>query len=158
MSTVRITKRWFRTERPPLGIDGRAVVIVTCLGVAVFACFFAIGRATSPGSPPPEGLSSSLPVASGGTAIPVRLSSAPPIEIGAVTGTKRQAQSRNVQVSAANPAASAPGPTSEAPPVQAPRTEALPVTPQPHAPAAPTSSREHAKSAPAPGKSFDSSG
>jgi hypothetical protein len=157
MSTVRTTRRWIPTDRFSLGLDGRELVIVTCLCVAVFACFFVIGRVASPGSGPREEASLSLQVAVGGTAIPVRLSSAPPIEIGAPAGTKRLARGK-APGPLENVAASAPEFTSEAPPVQATRTEALPATPQPPVPAVPTSPREHSKSAPGAGKSFDSSG
>jgi hypothetical protein len=145
-----------------MGIDGRELVIVACLCAAVFACFFAIGRAASPGSPPREEPSPGLSVAAGGTAIPIRLSSAPPLEIGATASASRSARAGKAPVPVESVAATAPGFTSEARPAQAPQTgasrSASPVAPQPHAPAAPTSSQEHSKSAPAPGKSFDSSG
>lgn len=161
MSTVRIARRLIRADRLPLDVDGRGLVIVTCLCVAVFACFFAIGRAVSPGSPPREAPLPGISVAAGGAAIPVRLSSASPLEIGVAARTNRPARRRNVQVSAANAAVSAPESTSEAPPVQAPQTEASrsssPATPQPSRPA-PASSQEHSKSAPGASKSFDSSG
>jgi hypothetical protein len=162
MSTVRIARRLIRADRLPLGIDGRGVVIVTCLCAAVFACFFAIGRAVSPGSPPREAPLPGISVAAGGAAIPVRLSSASPLEIGVAARTSRPAQRRNVQVSVENTAVSAPESTSKTPLAQAPQTEASrsssPVAPQPASPATPTSSREHAKSAPGTSKSFDSSG
>lgn len=175
MSTVRTARRWIRTDRLPLGIDGRELVIVTCLCVAVFACFFAIGRVASPGSGPREEASPTLPVAVGGTAIPVRLSSAPPLDVGVAARTSRPARRGNVRIGVENIAATAQGPTNKTPPLQVPRTEASPSTSPPtqtSAPPAPTSSHERAsrgaesppanrepsRSAPSTGKSFDSSG
>ena len=98
MSTVRITRRWIQADRLPLGIDGRGLVIVTCLCVAVFVCFFAIGRATSPGSPPREAPLPGISVAAGGTAIPLHLSSAPPIEIAAAASVRGSTQAGKVTV------------------------------------------------------------
>jgi hypothetical protein len=144
-----------------MGIDGRGLVIVTCLCGVIFTCFFAIGRAVSPGSPPREAALPGISVAAGGPAIPVRLSSVSPLEIG-VAATSRPVRRRNVQVSAANPAASAPESTSTTSAAQARQSEASrsssPVAPQPASPATPTSPQEHSKSAPGAGKSFDSSG
>jgi hypothetical protein len=156
MSTVRSARRWTWIEGRSLGMDGRGMLIVTCLGLAVFVCFFAIGRASSPGRAPREERSPSLLVSSGGTAIPVRLSSAPPIEIGTAASARRSAQAVKVTVPVESVAAKAPEPTSEAPPVQAPQTRVLPA--QPPAPPAPASSHEHSKGAAGAGKSFDSSG
>ncbi len=73
MSTVRIARRWIQADRRAMGIDGRGLVIVMCLCGVIFACFFAIGRAVSPGSPPREAPLPGISVAAGGAAIPVRL-------------------------------------------------------------------------------------
>jgi hypothetical protein len=177
MSTVDIAKRSGSTRiGAPWGIEGRGLAIVTCLCAAVFACFFAIGRAVSPGGSPREAPLQSLSVVAGGAAIPIRLSSAPSLDIGVAARVSRSAQAGNVPVSGKNIAATAPGFTGITPPKQAPQTEPSPsispAAPQPAAPAAPTSSQEHSstgagspagnrkssRSAPSTSKSFDSSG
>jgi hypothetical protein len=165
VNTVRVARRWIRADRFAMGVDGRGLVIVMCLCVAVFVCFFAIGRAASPGSPPREAPPPSLSVVAG-AAIPISLSSAPVLEIGVATRTSRSAHRRKVPVPAENVAAPAPEATSNTPPAQAPQTEAVragsTATPPPTAPPAPTSSQEHsstgAGSPAGPSKSFDSSG
>lgn len=162
MSTVRSARRWIQADRPAMGIDGRGLVIVSCLCAVVFACFFAIGRVVSPGSPPREAPLPGISVAAGGPAIPVRLSSAPPLEIGVAPSAQGSTRAGKVTVPVESVAAKAPESTSTTPAAQAPQTEASrsssPAAPQPATPATPTRSPEHSKSAPGTGKSFDSSG
>lgn len=80
MSTVRIARRRMYVGGEPAGVDRRGLVLALFACVALFACCFAIGRATSPASGPREAASSTLQVAFVGAAIPLRLSSAPAIQ------------------------------------------------------------------------------
>jgi hypothetical protein len=78
MSTVGLERRRIRTGRAAAFISPRGPLVVVSVAV-VFACFFAIGRATDSGSAAPTE-SSSLPAASLRVAIPVHLSAVPAIE------------------------------------------------------------------------------
>ena len=78
MSTVGIDRRRIRTGRGGPSISPRGPLVVVSLAV-VFACFFAIGRATDAGNTASTE-SSSLPAASLRVAVPVRLSAVPAIE------------------------------------------------------------------------------
>jgi hypothetical protein len=117
MSTVRIARHWIHTGRGSVGIDRRGLIITTFLCAALFACFFALGRAASPGSGPRDAPPPSLPVAYAGTAIPIRLSSAPAIEMQAVPNARVRTQT--------TPSRQAPG--TEASPALSPAAPQLPV-------------------------------
>lgn len=80
VNTFRIPTRRVYVGRAPAGVDARGVAIVAGLCAAIFACSFVIGRAASPGAPTREDALPSVPVAAG-AAMPVRLSSAPSLEI-----------------------------------------------------------------------------
>jgi hypothetical protein len=136
-------------------IDRRLPIAVATL-CAVFACFFAIGRATDTASRSRAEASSTLPVASAGAAIPRRLSDTSPIEIFASAPRPRK---RSTPVRAA----SLPGSSIRAVsgPAQAASTEVASPPSVPVAPSQPTRSfsPEPAQSSPAPvGGSNGSSG
>ena len=83
----------FRMPTAPMDVGSgsarayvRVALVSVLAGAAVFACCFALGRAERPAAAPAEGLPPSVPAASAGTAIPLALSSAPP-----VTGPKATA-------------------------------------------------------------------
>jgi hypothetical protein len=135
MNTVGIERRWSRPSGSPprIGLRRPVALAVALVSVgAVFACFFAIGHATDSRSARAEGPAASLPVASVGAAIPVGLTSAPPIEIYVAPPPPR------------------PSPHPSSPP-SAPPTSPAPVQPVAHqAPSAPVASPQPAPSAPAP--------
>lgn len=125
---------------------------------AVFACFFAIGRAERPAVTPAERLPPSLPAASAGTAIPIVLSTAPQIGTQALTAKRTPVRASSGRAGSAGPAV---------PPVTVSKTPVAttPVT------TAPTSSRGSSGTSTSPGAgkptakpktssgtSFDSSG
>jgi hypothetical protein len=87
MSTVRIARRRMYVGGEPAGVDRRGLALALFACVALFACCFAIGRATSPASGPREASSPTLQVAFAGAAIPLRLSSAPAIQAQALAST-----------------------------------------------------------------------
>lgn len=63
------------------GAYARMAMACVLAGVAVFACCFALGRAERPAAAPAEPLPPRVPATAAGTAIPVVLSSASPIQV-----------------------------------------------------------------------------
>ena len=72
MNTVHIPTS-YGAERGPVNTYARMILLAMLLCVAVFACFFAIGRSERPASAAREQLPSSVSTAWAGPAIPVRL-------------------------------------------------------------------------------------
>ncbi len=152
-------------------MDRRGLVVVTFLCAALFACSFAIGRAASSGSGAPAEAPPSIQVAFAGTVIPLRLSSAPPIQMQAAASSTHPvhaARSEAVSVPSVRVRAR-PLTAGTTPPAQAPVREAAPApapAPQPPASAppagapasAPASGAGQSKPHTSTGTSFDSSG
>jgi outer membrane biosynthesis protein TonB len=173
MNTFGIERRWSgprgpRGVPPSIGRRRSVAVAVALVAVgAVFACFFAIGRATAPGSARAEA-PLTLPVTSAGAAIPVQLVSAPPIDI-FVPAPPPPPTPRPRSQPASAPTTPAPSqavtPTVESAPAPAPQPTPTP-QPEPSRPAAPAPApRAPAPSAPSSGGSshggggtFESSG
>jgi hypothetical protein len=97
MNTARIERREILTGRGSPHIDHRGPIVVASI-FAVFACFFAIGRATGAGSASRAEAPSSLP-ASVSAAIPIRLSGAPPIEISSAASAHERVNRRSRSIS-----------------------------------------------------------
>jgi uncharacterized membrane protein YgcG len=175
MSTVGFETRAIRARKVTARIYPGLPLLVAAM-LAVFACFFAVGRATDTSSPRTEALSS-LPTAFHSTAIPIHLGSALPIAISSVVSTHHRSTRRNQSISA--PAVSAPAQTVvHDVPVAPPRPSVQPVSPPaeqaPPSPAsaspAPASASPpstggssgseggHSKPSASGGGSFDSSG
>lgn len=169
---------------PPLDVDEsrasmylRTLAVTTLLCAAVFAACFLIGRAERRAGAPNAQLSSSSAAAVVGAAIPVRLATAPPIEVEAPVvapvrnrshaPVARSTAPAPVLVSAAPsaPVAATPTPSAPEPQARTPATAVVPATPQQPAPAsrptpAPASgaSGGGASSETSGSTSFDSSG
>jgi hypothetical protein len=143
MSTFRMEPRWDRVGRGRTPADLRALVFVVSM-LVLFGASFAIGRATSSAHAPHGEAQAGVTVLPGGAAVPIRLSSTPPLPVAAVVPPRVRAPQRSRPPSA--PAA-APAQTPSAP-SEAPATEAPPATPAPTQPAP-----EAAPSAPAPVRS-----
>ncbi len=169
MSTFRIARHGVDMDTGAVGVDRRGVVVVIFLCVALFAGCFALGRAASPrgrsGAQSPQG----LPVAFAGAAVPLRLSSAPAIQLRTVAPKRSAAsspESRSAVVANARAVAPTPTPTPVAPRVQSPVREVAsppaPVRPAQPAPAGTRTSEGSKSSQPhtssGSGTSFDSSG
>jgi outer membrane biosynthesis protein TonB len=174
MNTFGIERRWSGPSGTPPWIGRRrsltmAVALVT-VGV-VFACFFAIGRATAPSSARAE-TPVGLPVASVGAAIPVQLVSASPIDIFVPAPPpprptpKPRSQPASVPTTAApvqtvTPSAPAPTPQATPTPQPAPVHQTAPSAPAPSAPqrsAPSTPSSGSGGSSHSGGGTFESSG
>jgi hypothetical protein len=167
MSTAGFETRAIRARKVTARIYPGLPMLVAAM-LAVFACFFAIGRATGTSSPRAEALSS-LPTAYHSTAIPIHLSSALPITISSVVSTRRSAK-RTQSIS--TPAVSAPAQAvAHEVPVAPQRPSVQPVSPPaeqaPPSPASasppptggsPGSEGGHSKPSASGGGSFDSSG
>lgn len=123
MNTVRVERPTTRTIKvgARLGLR-RAPIWLAALCVA-FACSFAIGRATDPGSAPHAEAPSSPPVAHVSAAIPIQLTEAPPI----ATSTPAPAPTRASAPATPAPAARAPAQSSASEaPVSQPAPEPVP--------------------------------
>ena len=170
MSTVGFETRAIRALRITARIDPGLPVLVAAM-LAVFACFFAVGRATEPGSSRAEALSS-LPTAFHSAASPIHLSSAVPIEISLAASAQHRSTGRSQPIS--TPTASAPAqtlapevpraPLHSSPSVQpvSPPSEKAPPSPASVSPP-PTSESSrgagnHSRPSSNGGGSFDSSG
>ena len=84
MNTVRIERRWIREGVPRPRIEMRGPLIAVAALCAVFVCFasfYAVGRAMQAGRALRVEAAPSLSVASVSAAIPVRLSSAQPLDV-----------------------------------------------------------------------------
>jgi hypothetical protein len=88
MSTVRAARRWIHLRSLRSDIDRRGVIVLACTSAALFAGFFALGRAATPGAAPSEQSSTSIVAESAGVAIPASLGSAPPIGLESVAPTR----------------------------------------------------------------------
>lgn len=165
MSTFRIARHEVDLDTGATGVDRRGVVVVILLCVALFAGCFAIGRATSPRSRLAGQLSPSLPVAFTGGAVPLRLSSAPAIQLRTVAPRRRApthtSEGRSVVHSAPAPTLAQTAPRVQSPVKEIARVPA-PVQPQPQPQPQPAAAGEGGKSQPhassGSGTSFDSSG
>jgi hypothetical protein len=168
MSTFRIARHGVDMDTGAAGVDRRGVVVVILLCVALFAGCFAIGRAASPRSRPVGQSSPSLAVAFAGAAVPLRLSSAPAIQL-RTAAPRRRAPARASEGRSVVHSAPAPVLAQTAPPVQSPVRESAHVpapvqSPQPQPPPPPAAahggeggpSQPHTGSGSGP--SFDSSG
>jgi hypothetical protein len=141
MNTVRVERRLIGGHRTRMDVRGVLVVASMC---AVFACAFAAGRATSAGPVSHVEDSSSVPAAAAGAVIPVRLSTAPPLQLAPPPKPKPTPPVRHIV-----PAVSIrPVAPPEAAHAEAAQPEPAPATPAPAQPAAPVA-REPAP-APAP--------
>jgi len=137
MSSARIERDRLGVGRAGARVD-RAVPIAAASVCAVFACFFAIGRAMDTRGASRAEAPSSLPTASVRAAIPVRLSDAAPIEIPSAAPAAAGVRPRrpSAPLPASTRVASAPARASS--PVRAAATEA------------PSASREAPRAAPPP--------
>ncbi|MHB8242334.1 MAG: hypothetical protein ACYDHN_10105 [Solirubrobacteraceae bacterium] len=142
------------------GIDREALVLVTCLCVALFALFFAMGRLSSPKSAPSERTPHGVGLEQAGIA---SLEGAPAVVLGRLASVRVHRRSAPAKSTASAPAQT----SSEAPATSVTRSGggSTPV-PQPTAPAvsapSPPASKGGSKGA-APhsgggGTSFDTSG
>jgi uncharacterized membrane protein YgcG len=168
MSTVGFETRAIRARKVTARIYPGLPLLVAAM-LAVFACFFAVGRATDTSSPRTEALSS-LPTAFHSTAIPIHLGSAVPIAISSVVSTHHRSARRNQSIS--TPAVSAPAQAVvHDVPVAPLRPSVQPVSPPAEqAPPSPASASPpptggssgsgggHSKPSASGGGSFDSSG
>lgn len=166
MSTVRIARRRMYVGGEPAGVDRRGLALALFACVALFACCFAIGRATSPASGPREASSPALQVAFAGASIPLRLSSAPAIQAQALAITSPPAPPARAVADASTRAivrTPAKAPASVRTPVREAASAPSPPQPLP-APASAQgtggghSEGGHAKPQTNSGTSFDSSG
>jgi len=169
MSTVGFETRAIRARKVTARIDPGLPVLVAAM-LAVFACFFAVGRATEPGRSRAEA-PSSLPTAFHSAASPIHLSSAVPIEI-SLASVHHRSTGRSQPIS--TPTASAPAQelTPEVPraplhssssvqPVSPPSEKAPPSPASVSPPPTSESSRgagNHSRPSSNGGGSFDSSG
>jgi hypothetical protein len=166
MSTFRIARHGVDMDTGAAGVDRRGVVVVIFLCVALFAGCFAIGRAASPRSRPVGQSSPSLAIAFAGAAVPLRLSSAPAIQL-RTAAPRRRAPARASEGRSVVHSAPAPVLAQTAPPAQSPVREIAHVpapVQSPPPPPAPAAARggEGGQSQPhtgsGSGPSFDSSG
>jgi ribonuclease E len=169
MNTLRIDRRWPRRERAR--IDPRWVVILGAM-LALFVASFAIGHATKSASAPHVEASSSLSATPAVASVPVRLSTAPALGIGAPVVARpvhhKKAQPAAQAVSSPAQPLSGETPRQQAPvaqpvvsaPAPAPRPAPAPVaTPAPKpAPVHTSAPAAHPKPSSSGGGSFESSG
>lgn len=87
MNTVRIERPWLQEDAGRRRLEIPRPMIVVASACAVFACFFAIGRATDTGS---VSTVESLPIASVSAPVPASLSTAPPLALASVTAGHAQ--------------------------------------------------------------------
>jgi rare lipoprotein A len=161
MNTVRVERRLMRAGRARARLDGRVLIGLACM-CAVFACAYALGRASSGATAPRAEALSSIPVTPVSAAIPVHLSTAPPLEQEAPPPPPPKPKTKPAAPAATTPApvlaTPAPAPQTAAPEVSAPVSRPAPA-PAPKAAPAP---KPAPKAAPAPAKtpsgSFESSG
>ena len=106
MNTVRVERRWIREASGRPRPEMRGPIIVAASLCIVFACFFALGRVTHPGRVLRVEAAPSLPVASVSAEIPVRLSSAPPLDVAPVPPAGGAAQGSRPAPTAPAPAQS----------------------------------------------------
>jgi len=151
MNTLR-APRPLDVGRGPAGMLARTIVVTACLCAAAFAASFAIGRAQRPGVAPREQLAPSPSAAATGPAIPISLSSAPPIALEVVRAPARA--STRVSTPAAVVAGAAAATVVAAQPASVPLAPIHATTPAAKAPATPHAPPRHASG----GTSFDSSG
>jgi len=160
MNTVPIQRPWIREgEGRRLSVEIRRPMIVVATIVAVFACFFALGRATDAGT---TSQVESLPVAPVSASVPVSLTSTPPLDIVSLVSSRpRQSKSNSAgAVSASGQAFS--GQASRSPlspsqlapsasqPAPAPEKAAAPVQATPSVQVAPPVSRPAPSTSSAP--------
>jgi hypothetical protein len=84
MNTVRVERRWIREGVPRPRIEMRVPLVALaalCAVCVCFASFYAVGRAMQAGRTARVEAAPSLSVASVSAAIPVRLSSAQPLDV-----------------------------------------------------------------------------
>ena len=164
MNTMRIARRRMQIHGGSVPVDRRVLLSVGLLCLGLFAGFFALGRAMSPGSAPPAEVSPSLQVAFAGAADPLRLSSAPAIQAQGPAAIELAARaSARAAGATANPSARARKHREATPQVQAPVREVVSTpTPAPKPRPTPASTRRpeggKSKSESSSGTSFDSSG
>jgi hypothetical protein len=176
--------RWDRVGRGRAPADLRVLIVVVSM-LVLFGASFAIGRVTSSAHVSHGEAQAGVTILPGGAAVPIRLSSTPPLPVAAVVPPRVRAPQRSRPVSAPaaaparTPSAASAAPATEAPArtpsaaSAAPATEAPAATPAPTrpAPVAAPSAPAPVRSAPAPssgggstskpssgGGSFESSG
>jgi 2-oxoglutarate dehydrogenase E2 component (dihydrolipoamide succinyltransferase) len=161
MSTFRMEPRWVRVGKERRA-DLRALIVVATM-LVLFGASFAIGRVTSAGRAGHAEAQSSVGVAPAAAAVPIRLSSTPPLPLDALirppapAPQKAQPASAPAPAAPAQPAAVAAEPAATEAPVPAPTQPAAPEA-APSAPApAPSSGGGHSKPS-SGGGSFESSG
>ena len=129
VSTMHFDTRALRARRATARIDPRLVALVAGM-LIVFACCYAIGRATATGGSR-VGEASGLQAASFSGAVPIQLSSAPPIAIPTVVRVQRHA---NVPTPAVVPIRTAPAPAHKLAPAVSDVPAPLPQATQPAPP------------------------
>ena len=143
MGTVRAGRRWIHASGRTVSVERSQLILVGCACAALFACFFAIGRAVSPGGVPREAGLPGFTAKSASTAVPLRLSSAPAIEPGASARALASAPAAGRALSSPNVLA-AQAPVAAAPSTRQGGTEvastpaSTPASTQPQAAANPT--------------------
>jgi len=122
-----------------VSVERSQLILVGCACAALFACFFAIGRAVSPGGVPREAGLPGFTAKSASPAVPLRLSSAPAIEPGASPRALASAPAAGRALSSPNVLA-AQAPVAAAPSTRQGGTEvaSTPASTQPQAAANPT--------------------
>jgi hypothetical protein len=104
MNTLRSSRAWVEPDTA----DRRRAMLLVLVSLAVFGCFFLLGRVTSPQGSAREAGLANLPSAAPEASIPIRLPSAPAL---AVVATPRRVVART------SPAHPTPAVTAPAPPV-----------------------------------------
>lgn len=82
MNTVRIERRLSRAGRPRARVDLRVVAAVAAMFL-LFVCSFAIGRAANSAGSARAEAPVNLTIAPVAASIPIRLATAPPVQLGA---------------------------------------------------------------------------
>jgi hypothetical protein len=147
MTTARVSRRRAYGMRGSIRMSPAILAGVLLACVAVFAGFFAVGRALSPRPVPREAAPANLTRVSAGAVIPLALAESPSIDLRV---PPRHAVAPPSQVVTPAPAVtSTPAPIVVTPPVESVPPPVITPTPAPTV---------HHESPPVTGKSFDSSG
>jgi outer membrane biosynthesis protein TonB len=145
MNTVRVERRLIGSHRTRMDVRG---LLVVASMIAVFACAFAAGRATTAGPVSHVEDTSSVPAAAAaGAVIPVRLSTAPPLQLAPPPPKAKPKPPVRHSVPAVSIRPVAPP---EAAHAEAAQPEPAPATPAPAQPAAPVAREPAPTPAPAP--------
>ncbi len=137
MNFVRIEKPVIHVDRERVRVDARGPIAIAASLCVVFACFFAIGRVTREGSASQAEASSNTSDISPGASIPVRLSSAAPLDNGVPASRPVPVRQASQPVSTQASSATVPAFTPQLSPARVPPSPAPPSQPPPSIPSAP---------------------